>query len=77
MARLTNAELWAVAEAGLLAVARRRLISDFEADTLAAVIERVFAFGRDAAISPAEWAVIEDAAAAMTAGGPLAVRVTA
>ncbi len=77
MARLTTQDLWAVAEAGLLCLARRPHLSDFEADTVTAVVERVIAFGREAAISPAEWAVIEDAAAAMTAGGPPSVRAMA
>lgn len=67
MGALTNLQVLTITRAVVLATAARDVLSDFEAELVREVALRFRTFGRWCAVTVAEWAVIEDAIAAMHA----------
>lgn len=63
---LTQPQLFKLARAGVLLKLAGDVLSTFEADLVAEVRERWLSLGRAIVVTAAEWAVIDQAIAAMT-----------
>lgn len=65
MTLLTHEHVRRIGEAAALMTAHGDVLSDFERETIVAVCRRFRDFRREAAVSHAEWTVVETAIAAM------------
>lgn len=71
---LTDAMVLTLARAGAYLANYAAALSDFEVETVASVGQRFLQHGREANTTPEEWAVIDQAVAAMEAEAAVSVR---